>query len=81
MKVVDILEAHLRDKGYAGLYRPECECLTGNLLANCREDESHPKDCEAGYKTYCPPGCEANHEHIPPGFLRIQAAKPKAATK
>jgi len=46
MEVIEIVEIHLSEKGYGGLYSDECACVVGDL-APCGEMKS---DCRAGYR-------------------------------
>ena len=43
MEVIEIVEIHLSEKGYGGLYSDECACVVGDL-APCGEMKS---DCRA----------------------------------
>lgn len=46
MEIIEIVEIHLSEKGYGGLYSDECACVVGDL-APCGEMKS---DCRAGYR-------------------------------
>jgi len=51
MTVTDMVEKHLKDNGFDGLFQPDvCACLLDDL-APC--GEMRP-DCEAGYRSECP---------------------------
>ena len=68
MNAKEIIEKHLKENGYDGLYSENCGCQISNLMPCCIGEEMF--DCEAGYKIPCNPNtCLANGDcewHIGP---------------
>lgn len=80
MTLIDIIQQHLKDNDFDGLYN-------SNLQCGCERDDLMPCGepsavCTPGYKRLCDPTAEDCADHgVGPGAWHIQQEKPEVRIK